>query len=277
MNAPMSAPFLAHIDWRRPWLTPYREIGQAVQTAPDWRAALNAAAQQRDLRNHQGLPIHFVAQSDLSPGIAYEAFISASGGVPTRDNLHDFFNALVWLTFPHIKRQLNALQAAEIARTLTRNEAAGQPIVRGKLRDAATIFDENAALLVTTDRHILEDLRAHRWQQVLLEQRSAWGITIEASLFGHALMEKLVTPYKAITAHAWTLIVAPDYFTQPLAARIAWLDTALAQRLAQSVTNADFTPLPVLGVPGWWEGQDAAFYADVAVFRPKRVAGMTHY
>ncbi|HBZ06685.1 MAG TPA: DUF3025 domain-containing protein, partial [Massilia sp.] len=33
-----------------------------------------------------------------------------------------------------------------------------------------------------------------------------------------------------------------------------------------------FTPLPVLGVPGWWPEQDAAFYADTSVFRPKRVA-----
>jgi hypothetical protein len=26
----------------------------------------------------------------------------------------------------------------------------------------------------------------------------------------------------------------------------------------------------VLGVPGWWPGQDEAFYSDDSVFRPKR-------
>jgi hypothetical protein len=31
-----------------------------------------------------------------------------------------------------------------------------------------------------------------------------------------------------------------------------------------------FTPLPVLGVPGWWSQQDEAFYADTSVFRAKR-------
>ncbi len=36
-------------------------------------------------------------------------------------------------------------------------------------------------------------------------------------------------------------------------------------------TSADFTPLPVLGVPNWWPDQDAAFYADASVFRPKRI------
>jgi hypothetical protein len=46
---------------------------------------------------------------------AYEEFIGATGCVPTRENLHDFFNGLVWQTFPLIKRELNALQAAQIA------------------------------------------------------------------------------------------------------------------------------------------------------------------
>jgi hypothetical protein len=49
--------------------------------------------------------------------------------VPTRENLHDFFNGLVWQTFPLIKRELNALQAAQIA-------AAGVGKSRGPARDA---------------------------------------------------------------------------------------------------------------------------------------------
>jgi hypothetical protein len=36
------------------------------------------------------------------------------------------------------------------------------------------------------------------------------------------------------------------------------------------LSTAGFTPLPVLGVPGWWQGQDEAFYLDQTVFRPKR-------
>jgi hypothetical protein len=42
---------------------------------------------------------------------------------------------------------------------------------------------------------------------------------------------------------------------------------------AEGLSNAGFTPLPVLGVPGWWPGQDEAFYLDQTVFRPKRAAG----
>jgi hypothetical protein len=90
------------------------------------------------------LPISFVPQEDLPEGTAYEQHIGATGGVPTRDNLHDFFNGLVWLTFPRIKVQLNALQAAQIAL-----DGVGKS--RGPARDGATIFDENAALLVVRD------------------------------------------------------------------------------------------------------------------------------
>jgi capsid protein len=70
-------------------------------------------------------PVHFVAQSDLpNSGTAYEQFIFEAGQVPTRENLHDFFNALCWMRFPRTKKRLNQLQAAEIA-------AAGIQAVRG--------------------------------------------------------------------------------------------------------------------------------------------------
>ena len=41
---------------------------------------------------------------------------------------------------------------------------------------------------------------------------------------------------------------------------------------AEGLSTACFKPLPVLGVPGWWDGQDEAFYADASVFRPKKQA-----
>ena len=69
--------------------------------------------------------MRFVPQAELPAGIAYETFISETGGVPTRDNLHDFFNALVWLTYPKIKVRLNAMQALEIERR--KQTAAGRP------------------------------------------------------------------------------------------------------------------------------------------------------
>jgi hypothetical protein len=261
--------FLDRIDWQRPWLAPLRLIAEPIVQAQDWRCALDAAAAERVLRNHLGLPIRFVRQEELPAGIAYEAFISETGCVPTRENLHDFFNALVWLTYPQIKVQLNALQAAEITSAL---KSSVQPVHRGKVRDAATIFDENAALLISCDHELIEILRAHRWQEAFVAQREKFQHGCEVRLFGHALMEKLVAPYKAITAHTWVVMVDASFFGMNEAQKKLRIDTVVADQLQGGLHTSGFTPLPVLGVPGWWAIQDSRFYADSTVFRPKRPA-----
>jgi hypothetical protein len=264
----MSADFLGKIEWHRPWLAPLLPAAEPILRAADWRLALNKAAATAGLCNHRGLPIRFVEQSDLPEGVAYEAFISATGNVPTRNNLHDFFNALVWLSLPQTKVQLNALQSAEIALALTRGPEGLR--LRGKTRDAATIFDENAALLITRDPGMAEALRAHCWQDVFLARRTSFWRDNDIFLFGHALMEKLVAPYKAITAHARVLLAPDEYFSLSEAEKRVWSDASMAAQLAHGLDTAGFTHLPIAGVPGWWEGQDANFYADASVFRPLR-------
>ena len=234
----------------------------------DWCAALNLQCIAMSLTNHNGMPLSFVEQSLMSEGMAYEAFISETGKVPTRDNLHDFFNALVWLSFPKIKRQLNALQAAQIAR-----DGIGKS--RGPARDAATIFDENAAFMVVSGTAqgtaLVEALRNHHWLCAFIDQRGSFGNHAEVWLFGHALMEKLVKPYKAITAHLWVVTASNEYFAMTHSAKRAWLDTQVANDLKTTeLSTSRFTPLPVLGLPGWWPDQDREFYGDEKVFRAKR-------
>lgn len=263
----MSAQFLDAVDWSRPWLKPLVELAAPALYAEDWRAEFNAIAREKALFNHRGLPIQFVPQSALPVDTAYEAFISATGGVPTRDNLHDFFNTLVWQAFPRIKAQLNALQAAEIAKF------AGHCGTRGSVRDAVTIFDENAALLVVHDASLIDALRAYRWLEMFVVRRKVFERDCEVWLFGHALMEKLVRPYKAITAHTWPVIVNADFFDLSMTEKRAWLDVTVAAQLTDGLTTSLFLPLPIVGVPGWWPGQDNAFYADTAVFRPRRNLG----
>jgi hypothetical protein len=261
----MSAALFAGIDWQRPWLAPFRACAQPIVAAADWQAALNARAADMGLRNHRDLPLRFVPQASLPPGMAYEAFISASGGVPTRENLHDFFNGLVWLTFPRIKVQLNALQAGEIERAKNHGPAA-----RGAVRDAATLFDENTALLVVRDGDWIDALRAHRWSELFVARRAEFSQNCEVYLFGHALMEKLIAPYKAITAHVWPLVAEAGFFALSPLEKQRWLDAAVSAQIKDGFSTRDFTPLPILGVPDWWEAQDKGFYADAAVFRPKR-------
>lgn len=263
---------IADIDWQRPWMAPLRALAATLLQTPDWRSAASQAALSQKISNQRGLPIHFVPQQALPADTAYEAFIHAAGQVPTRDNLHDFFNALIWLHFPGIKRTLNAVQAAEIARAGL--DAAGSPGNRGRQRDAATLFDENAALLVSSDKDTVDALRAHEWKETLLERHAHFSSHCDVVLFGHALLEKLVRPYKAITAHAWVVQVDSDYFSLAVPERLAFLDAKLAQDLAAGFAVSDFTPLPVLGVPHWWPQQDKDFYSDTAVFRARRVRGV---
>lgn len=244
------------IGWSAPWLTGWRALGepldtgwQAGQPLPDLLSAAGAA---------QALPVGFARQSTLPEGTAYERFIFEQRQVPTRENLHDFFNGLCWLRFPQAKQQLNRLQAAEIARQ-------GVVGTRGPLRDALTLFDENAALLQAPEA-LWAALRARDWQRLFVDLRPLWA-QARVELFGHALLEKLVAPYKSITAHVYALPVPPG-----LAGDAAW-DAWLAGTLgAEGLRSKPFTPLPVLGVPGWWPANaEPGFYADSGVFRPPRL------
>jgi hypothetical protein len=265
----MTARFFDGLDWPQAWFATVRPVAESVIAASDWRTQINALAMQSHICNHRDLTLRFVPQDSLPDAVAYESHISIAGEVPTRENLHDFFNALVWLTFPKIKRQLNALQAAQIA-TL------GVGKSRGPARDAATIFDENAAILVIEKseegKALFTFLRDHQWRAAFIEKRAMFGSKAEVWSFGHALMEKLANPYKAITAHTWVVWAAADFFSLKWDQRRSWLDEHVASQLStHDLSTADYTPLPVLGIPDWWPEQDEKFYADTHVFRAKRV------
>ena len=232
------------IDWRAPWLAHYKATALEF-SGSDVAEALNAAT---------GSPVLFVSQSNLPDGQAYEQFIFDTQTVPTRDNLHDFFNGLCWLTFPQTKTKLNQLQAAQLALD-------GVQQTRGPVRDALTLFDENAAFLLAP-QPLWDALIARDWQRLFVELRPMWK-DAQLVLFGHALLEKLVNPRKPITAHV--------YHAQPAIYSIAELDAWIAADItADKLASKPFAPLPVLGVPGWWaENEKLSFYEDILVFRPK--------
>ena len=249
-------------DWSRPWLAPVAADGSAVWRACDEGLPLGEALTGRAAAL-PGQPLgdlRFVPQSDRPVGTAYEQHIFDAGRVPTREGLHDFFNGLCWMRFPATKRRLNRLQAAEIAR------AGGVGQLRGPVRDALTLFDENAALLQAPDA-LWQALLQRDWRRLFVDERPLWA-QARLVLFGHALMEKLVSPYKSITAHVYRAPVPPALGAD----LVAW-DRWLADDLAPAVlATKPFTPLPVLGVPGWWAAnEEASFYDDPSVFRAPRV------
>lgn len=259
---------LGAINWQAPWLAPLRAQGQTLvadilaeerrdgpEATGQVARALDRAARRAAAQGGCALPA-FVPQLALTPGLAYEWHIHLHRSVPTRDGLHDFFNGLIWLHWPHTKLQLQRVQARALAHTGGR-----APAQRGPLRDALTVFDENGALLQAPEP-LWQALRARDWPRLFGPLRALWA-QAQLYLVGHALLEKLVRPRAPMVAHVLRL-------EGPAGAGRSELDRLLAQQLDGPAWAAKpFVPLPVLGVPGWWApNQDPAFYADTRVFRP---------
>lgn len=261
----MTAQGWPQIDWSRPWFAPYRDAGvpayEDVRRGLPVAQVLNAILPRPPIVLRAGR-LRFVPQQELPPGMAYEAHIAATACVPTRDNLHDFFNGLVWLAFPAWKRRLNELQAEQIA-------AQGIGGRRGAVRDALTLFDENGALL-RAPADVIEDLRERRWQRLFVERRGRWQAEARCVVFGHALLEKLVAPWKSVTAHVWVDKAPPAHVLDHAGPSGQRPFAAGHERLAPDrLASKPFLPLPVLGVPGWWAAnEDPHFYDDPQVFRP---------
>lgn len=238
---------LPAIAWGAPWLHPWRTPGEGVASAVAGGQELPAAL------NGAGAPVRFVGASQLPRGMPYERYIFERGDCPTRENLHDFFNGLCWLRFPRTKQALNALQASEI-------QQRGLGAVRGPVRDAITVFDENGILL-SAPPALWDALLRRDWRRLFIDLRGAWP---EARLivFGHALLEKLVRPRKGITGHVWRAPCPPG--------TPAEVDRWLAAQLtAERLYTKPFAPLPVFGIPGWApENENFSFYDDSLVFRP---------
>jgi hypothetical protein len=197
--------------------------------------------------------VRFVPQEESQGAAAYESFIWQTKTVPTRDNLHDFFNGLVWLHFPKIKARLNELQAAAIAEQ-------GINQHRGKLRDALTLFDENAAFLIEpkSKSALLQAIRDKAWRHAFIDMRLVWQ-GAQIIIFGHALLEKLVRPRTAMTAHV---------FCPPSSLQAMGDDAIAAAMNEEHLATKPYAPLPVLGIPGWCtENKYALFYDDTSVFR----------
>ena len=236
-------------DWASPWLSGYRTPGLALQqrlrAGLSVAEALNALVEDlpADRRPQlQGRTLRFVPQAALDAGQGYEAFIASEAAVPTREHWHDALNGLVWLRWPALKARFNDLhQQGRLA--------AHDPGRRGALRDALTLFDENGAWLEAPPA-LGEALHRRDWPRLFVELRPLWA-QARLHLVGHALMEKLMQPRKPICAH----VLLQD----PLALQ------------AEDWAGKPFSPLPVLGVPGWWPANESPqFYDDIQVFRPAR-------
>jgi hypothetical protein len=256
---------LSVIETGLPYWEDYRKLLGRLPAAPFPGADTLSRLLPANLRSLGGSPIRFVPASAI-PGVQYEQHIHATGEVSTRaENWHDLFNALAWCRWPKIKRALNALHI--------RHALEGHSGTRGRPRDALTLFDESGAMVVSSDRDKLDLLAMREWDELFQADASPWHDGLRIFLIGHSLLEKFLRPYKSITAHALLVHVGEDKASRARWSLLTALDELLAGRLLDEqlfLAPAGLSPLPLMGIPGWWAGQaqNAGFYADSTVFRP---------
>jgi len=247
----------SRIDQAAPCWEGYRSLLDRLDTETFPGPEKLNACLPLDVVNHLGKPVRFVPDADR-PGADYERHIFETGEVPTRENCwHDLMNALAWCRFPQTKAAMNALHYEQLD--------SGPPGGRGPVRDALTLFDECGVVVTGSSHEVLDALARHDWHAAFVRHRDAWGSTMRVQVFGHALLEKFLAPYKSLTAHALLLrrpgLAPGGNVDRPLATALSrhrWLDTP-----------AGLSPLPLAGLPGWWASgpQDRAFYDDPGVFR----------
>lgn len=203
-------------------------------------------------------PFAFIEQSQSSNFInGYEAHIYVHHEIPTRtNNWHDFFNALVWERFIHTKSAINHLHFHLQQRRYPHKQRLPE-------ENMLTLFDENGAIIIAQDESIVTLIREHRWHELFWQRRADLHRQLKVVVFGHGMYEKSLQPYIGLTAKC-LLFVAKD-------SSLNSIDKLVADFLLKSELNPSLlAPLPILGLPGWWEANNSEdFYFNRDYFRPK--------
>jgi len=234
-----------------------------------------------------GAALRFVACVDPLPRTleqGYEVRIYREGEVPTRpNNFHDLFNALAWLAFPTTKATLNRLHYRHLmarrrspARDTSRSGVSANMEcgTRGTPRDVLTLFDESGVIVVCCEPELEALLRGFQWKELFWTRRTQVERSMRFLLFGHAIHEKVLRPYKGLTAKGLIWSVSREFMTRSLKTQLMQADAWTAEHFSRPEaleSTQVFAPIPVLGVPGW-EAANASgvFYDDTSVFRRGR-------
>ena len=240
-----------------PWLWPYG--GDGARFEPDRLMPGGVAHHLNQFASRADAQVPgFVGSHDTLGALDYERRVHA-GEIPTRDLAHDWYNAWVWLRFPEAKRQINRLHILD-----SRQSIASSSNGRSRFRDALTLFDESGAVLLTTEADLASALLNHDWQALFVNNRSAWADRAKVLIVGHGLLDSMHRPHKGLCAKVIPVVVPVlDLEVKELQALIQGL-------IAEIRDSANFSPMPVMGVPGWFdESNTDGFYSDTSVYRAK--------
>ena len=207
-----------------------------------------------------------VAQSTVIESFEdqYEPRVYLKKELQTRtENWHDFFNAMIWMRFPNTKKTLNSLHF----NTASNREIGSN---RSTLENRITQFDECGAVIITSNKTLLELIRKHQWKELFIKHKDSFESEIKCVVFGHAIFEKALTPYIGMTCHC--LLIEDSRLLQEVQeANYTSLDLYLAELWEHTISTniGRFNAFPVLGIPGYWSDQSDSFYKNEQYFRPK--------
>jgi hypothetical protein len=238
--------------------------------ADRWPALADLTALAEGVKTARGKPLRFVKPREHSDRERryYEAHIADTGEVETRDNWHDLFNALVWITFPLAKARINAQHAAIL-------EEGGDAEARRRSpeRDALTLFDEGGVIVASASASLLRLIVDFEWKELFWTRRAELEEKVRFFAFGHACYEQALAPYIGMVAKTVFVPVADIFFLLEPESQLEEADKLVAGHFgsrARFATPKSMAPMPVLGVPGWhFAEQDEAFYDDPEHFRSK--------
>ena len=233
---------------------------------------LNAQLSAHPITVQTGRELRFVEQAagKLAFEAQYEPRCYLTGEVQTRrDNWHDLLNALVWLTFPKAKAAINARHYRALTAIAPQTDSQ-----RGATRDTNTLLDESGVIVAYADDELAGLLRHFQWRELFWQRRKQVQSKMGFYLFGHGLYEKSLQPYIGMTGQGLLLAVEQEFFNWSKMQQLAYLDSRVADYLADAghcLSTGELSPVPLLGVPGWWAGNEfATFYENTAYFRPGR-------
>lgn len=186
----------------------------------------------------------------------YEYQIYRKNCLPMRkDNWHDFFNLLVWATFPVTKAQLNAWQVEDMEKHFP------QWKLRSARQNKLAQFDESGMIMLSNDNNLLELIKMHQWHELFFLKRDMLKANLRPIIFGHALYEKNLQPYIGMTGKAILIYVEEE----PWSISSERLDELVFSLLQK---ECKLYPFPLLGYPGWFAANEKeSFYFNQDYFR----------
>jgi len=218
-----------------------------------------------------GMPLRFVEQGHKSEQFedGYEPRIYLKGEIQTRQrNWHDFFQVLIWRTMPKTKTIINQLHYQALRQ---RTNADASLKRRSSLENALTQFDECGAVILSSKLELLELVANFQWKTLFWQNRSEVNHHLKCIVFGHAMYEKTLNPYIGMTTHSILLPVEQEFLNQSTEHLIAETDdllTNLFQAEDAIKSPQDFSPFPLLGMPGWDHENDVeSYYNNKKYFR----------